>query len=106
MKKISLILLISFLSGCNEPPNVFICIELDVNKAYCSYTVKGDSYYWDDTNKLNGETYWESKTHLLRVPIESWGEIKKYIVKNCKKYGNCSEAESLIGNVDRNLKLD
>ena len=106
MRKLSMTLLIFLsaliLSSCAQVPNIPICYELDVDRAHCAYTLdQSMNFEWNETNLYLGKTYWEAKPTLLQLPPSSWAEIKAFIVKICKKQGNCPEIEKIFLKIER-----
>jgi len=79
-------------SGCLSIPKVPICAEITPDKGYCVNTVSDEEFYIDDTHLFEGRTWWESKPFILYLPASSWAAIKSYIIKSCKKYGNCDSS--------------
>lgn len=95
MQKKSLLMLsalsLSLICSCASAPDVPICVPLSYDKGYCVNTVSDKEQIVDDTNKINGKTWWEMKPEMVWVPADSWKEIKTAFIKICKKYGNCSK---------------
>jgi len=91
MLKISLGILLSLLiSSCAvTPPDVPLCTELSIKKAYCINTLSSKEFEISDTSKFNGKTWWEVRPLMIHLPVDSWVEIKKFIIKICKKSRKC-----------------
>lgn len=88
-------LLLGLLTSCaTSPPDIPICTELTINRAYCVHTLSNDEFYFDDTHKLNGQTYWEARPTLLLMPWQSWVQLKAWIIAECKATGHCAEISS------------
>lgn len=98
-KSLYIILIILFvlsLSSCaHKIPDEPICLELNGDKGYCTYTIRAESYY------LLGQEWQNQKRDSLILPVKSWVEIKKFILNICKDYGKCVEAESKIQEIDQ-----
>lgn len=103
MKKILLIvfaILQSFLiSSCASVPDVPICKELELNRAYCIHTLSNKEYYVDDEHPFVNEdgsksTWWDMRIKTISLPVQSWVKIRAFIVKQCKKNNQCSEITS------------
>lgn len=96
------------LSCATKPPDVPICVELNPDKAYCVKIVSGAEFNIDEQNKFENKTWWEQRPTMIQMPASSWAEIKSYIIKTCKKYGQCekeiSSWDRTIENVDGALK--
>lgn len=56
----------------------------------CVYTMTGKIIEVDEANKFEEKTWYEQRNEMLRMPVSSWVEIKKFIIKTCKKY-NCNK---------------
>jgi hypothetical protein len=54
-------------------------------------TISDKDQVVDDTHLLNGKTWLDLKVESVYVPSESWAEIKKYIIKQCKKNNDCAD---------------
>lgn len=70
-------------SGCAHVPDVPVCVKISEVEGYCSYTVRDSDY------SLTGGAWAEVEKNSLRVPIDSWGEIKGFILKICKQTNQC-----------------
>lgn len=102
-------MLLLLISGCaTNPPNVPVCIELGMSRGYCVTTIKGEEFYIDEVNKYNGKTFWEMRPEMIMLPPDSWADIKKFIIKICKKTNECQKEVSSwdrsIKNIDEKLK--
>jgi len=94
-----LFVILSSLTSCsNQVPNIPICIELTINKGYCVWTIGEREQMVDDHNTLYGKTWWEQRNDMLRLPIQSWVELKKFILKSCEQNNNqgCKDAIKLF----------
>lgn len=102
LKKFSLKLLMISLSlivfSCATVPNVPICKELDPDRGYCSWTLQKGGFYVDeahpyafDPKKPNElKTWWEYRPVMMALPPYSWGELKTYIIQQCKLTKKCN----------------
>lgn len=90
MKHLSFLLILS-LSGCASVPDVVVCRARTASSGFCTYTISNKDLIVDDVNLLNGKTWIDLKIESVYVPVESWAEIKKYILKQCKKNNDCSD---------------
>lgn len=87
-------LLISFASllvfSCSSVPDVPVCVELDVNRGWCTNTISDVEYYVEDNseNPLK-KSWWELTPTMVHVPYQSWAKIKSYIQKECKRNDSC-----------------
>lgn len=94
MKKnlfLSLIISLSLsLSNCaHKIPDEPVCIEIMPVKGYCTYTLSPKSFYLLNQDWIN------MKSNSLLMPISSWGEIKKFIIKICAEENQCTENEKI-----------
>lgn len=95
MKKnlyLSLMISLGFvLSNCaHKIPDEPICLELEPMRGYCTYTLSDKHFY------LLNEDWVKMKSNSLIMPIESWGEIKKFILKICADENQCTDNEKII----------
>lgn len=82
----------SLLANCaTSPPDVPVCTEIHQARGWCTNTITDVEFFVDDTNKLEGKTWWELRPFMIQVPITSWVKIKAYIQKTCKKTKMCEE---------------
>lgn len=92
------ILLISFalllaliLSGCASAPDVPVCVEINPARGYCVHTLSDKEYYVDDTNLLEGKTWWQHRPTMVQVPVTSWEKIKSFVIKSCRQSKACQK---------------
>ena len=100
-------LLSSFVISCTKPPAVPICLELNLDRAFCVNTITADEFTWDSTHPFEGKTYWEARPSNLIVPASSWAKIKEFIIKSCKQSNKCDDVASwdrTIGAIDTGLE--
>lgn len=45
----------------------------------------------DDTHLLDGKTWYDMQVGIIKIPLDTFTELKKYIIKQCKRNNNCSE---------------
>jgi hypothetical protein len=67
-----------------------VCVEESPSQAFCTYTISDKDFYINDSQKIDGKTYWDIKPTMLRIPYKSWVEIKSFIIKTCKRQ-NCDK---------------
>ena len=101
-------LLSSLLSGCASAPDVPVCVELNPDRGFCTYTISDKDIYVDEQNPLEGKTWWNMRPEMVQVPPPSWAKIKAFIIKTCKQSNNCdSEVTSWdrrLDSIDEKLK--
>lgn len=78
-----------------------MCVEMSLTRGECINTMSGTKFRVDETNKLNGKTWWEMRPTNLILPLTSWVELKKFIIKLCKKNKNMCDKE--VSNWERSL---
>ena len=88
---ISFVALLSLISSCASVPDVPVCTEISMQKGFCVYTLSDKEMIVDNENTLDGKTWWDMRTSMILVPVDSWAEIKSYIIKMCKKHGSCDK---------------
>lgn len=109
---LTLLLIVIFASmiGCStKPPDFPICVEMSMERGECIKVISGEKIRVDNDHKMNGKTWWESRPTNMIMPLESWVELKKFIIKLCKKnQGMCDKEVSTwqrsIQTVDENLE--
>lgn len=93
-----LMILLSFLTfSCATVPDVPVCKEISEEKGWCSWTIKSGGFYVDEENPYAFDpnypeelyTWWEYKPMMISLPPYSLQEIKKYIIKQCRKTKKC-----------------
>lgn len=94
------------LSSCSTVPDVPVCKELELNRAYCIHTISNKEYYVDDSHPYINEkgerfTWWDMRVTTIQVPAQSWAKIKVFIIDQCKRNKKCSEITSWDRTVDK-----
>ena len=102
------LLLVLLVSACTTmPPDVPMCVEFSPDHGRCVNIISGKKFDVNETEKFEGKTWWEYRPAMLLVPASSWAKIKAYIIKSCKKYGNCQAEvaswDRTIETIDENL---
>lgn len=78
------------ISSCAvTPPDVPLCTEISPSRGYCVNTISSKEFEVNETKKLNGKSWWEHRPLMIYTPVGSWVEIKKFIIKICKKSNMC-----------------
>lgn len=102
LKNLLKLLLVLGISSCSvAPPNVPICSEINATKGYCVEIVSSKDFVVTEENKFNDKTWWEMRPYMVYLPHDSWAEIKKFIIKVCKKY-NCDGVD--VSNWERTIE--
>lgn len=108
---LTLLLMIIFASmvGCAvKPPDFPMCVEMSMERGECIKVISGEKIRVDNDHKMNNKTWWESRPTNMIMPLESWMDLKKFIIKMCKKNkGMCdkevSSWERSLQKIDQNL---
>lgn len=85
------------ISSCASVPDVPVCKEITMSRAFCTNTISGKEYFVDDDHPLKNEktgeleTWWDIRYKMIMVPPSSWAEIKSFVVKSCKVSGRCDK---------------
>jgi len=103
------ILFVLLLSGCaSSPPDVPVCVEITMDRGYCTNTISAKEFYVDETRKLDGRTWWEARPMMLMMPASSWAKLKTWIITQCKRTGQCDQSiaswERTINSIDTALE--
>lgn len=101
-----MLLLAGSLFSCVSMPNINICKEKSLTRARCTETLTGVGREINDTTKLHGKTWWESRITNVQMPVEDVTELKKFVLKLCEKYPKvCKEnnTEQVIQNLDKQM---
>lgn len=108
-----LILVVIFYSmmGCAAKPKDFkVCVEMSMERGECMKVMSGQKIRIDQEHKNpeTGQSWWDMRPTNLILPLESWIDIKKFIIKLCKQnQGMCDKEvstwERSIQKVDENL---
>ncbi len=72
------------------PPDEFVCVELSMSKGFCTKTISNQEMIVDEVNTLNGQTWFQMRPQFVLVPPKTWAEIKKFIIRECKKSDTCN----------------
>lgn len=99
------LLSVSLISCATAPPDVPLCAEIHMSKGFCVHTISSKEFIVDDDHLFDGKTWWEMRPLMVHMPHSSWAQIKSYIIKQCKRTGQCDKAisswERTIESVDK-----
>lgn len=84
------------------PPDIFLCTEIHPNKGFCVRTISSKEFEITKDKKYKGKSWWELRPTMIYMPSESWVDIKKFIIKICKKSKRCSGKS--VSNWQRTVK--
>lgn len=109
MKNVPLFLL-GFLYSCSSIQKIDlpVCVGINMNKGFCTTIISGKDQIVDDSNLLDGKTWFETKHEMVLVPVKTWSALKTYLITECKRSNRCGRNiqtwESSIQNLD--LKIE
>lgn len=96
--RMSLLTLFVILSSCaHKLPDSPVCISVSERKGFCTYTISNKEYFLQD------KEWHDLKNKSLVMPIDSWAEIKIFILQICKDYGKCEDAQEKLNQIDFRL---
>jgi len=91
LKNVLLIVLSSsylfILSSCSsiKELDVPFCVEVNINKGFCTTPISGKDQWVDDVNLLEGKSWWEMRPTMILIPPTTYAALKSFIIKQCKK---------------------
>lgn len=78
---------LSLLTSCAvTPPDQPLCTQVSQTKGYCINTISSTEFEISEEKLYKGKTWWQIKPYMIYMPIDSWVEMKKFIIKVCKRY--------------------
>ena len=91
-----------------NPPNVPLCTEINPTKGYCVYTMSGKDFEVSEKDLHQGKSWWEIRPYMIFMPIQSWMELKKFILKVCKTSKRCKNKhvkhwKNTVNLIDKNM---
>ena len=99
--KILLLSLLGLLNSCaTPPPDVPLLTRLNASQCFFVYTISDKQGIVDDEHLLNGKTCIDYLQDDLIIPVDSWVEIKKFILKICKSTKACGEVGDWNNRID------
>lgn len=72
-----------------------------MTRGYCVDMVSGREYEINDVERLDGKTWWDMRPTNIQMPASTWTDLKKYIIKTCKRFKNCDKE---VATWERSLK--
>jgi hypothetical protein len=79
-----------------------MCVEINISKAFCTYTISNKDFFIDDENLYEGKTWFEMRPAMVLLPPTTWAAFKAYIIKNCKRTGKC---KGMVEGWDRTMNV-
>lgn len=102
------------LSSCaTSPPDVPACVELSPSRGGCVKVISGTVFTIDEEHPFVVDdkpyTWWQLRPMMVQLPPSSWADLKKWIIKVCRKYESMCNKEisswdRTINNIDDALK--
>lgn len=84
-----------------------------MDRAWCRNSISDKRFFVDETHPMSmpdgtKKTWFEIRHTTVKLPAQSWAEIKKFIIKICKESEICSQNvaswDRAVGDVDGWLK--
>lgn len=91
------------------PPDEPICTEVNPSKGFCVKIMSGEQFVISDSVPYKGKTWWEVRPSLVMMPVQTWAELKKWIIKICKNNSQCNQVahwERSVNVIDERLADD
>lgn len=97
-------MLVALLHSCAGIPDKPVCTRLQIAKGFCVWTASEREQVVDDTHPLitdyGPKTWLDLEMEAVFVPVDSWNEIRGYIIKKCHQYKDCGFG---VGDWERRL---
>jgi hypothetical protein len=77
--------------GCASIPDEFACRKRSATTGFCTRMISDEDKIVDDVNLLDGQTWLDLENEAIILPVNSWKEIKAYILKKCAKNKDCQK---------------
>jgi hypothetical protein len=69
--------------------------------------MENKTFIISDESPWKGKTWFEHKMRMIHIPVESWVDLKTYILKTCIQNKVCDKNlkdwRSIISNIDKKL---
>lgn len=78
-------------SSCGTVPDKPFCTDIRPGAGFCVWSISNKEMEVDDVNLLNGKTWYDMQIGIIKIPLETFTALKKYIITQCKRNNNCSE---------------
>lgn len=79
------------ISSCGTVPDKPFCTDVRPGAGFCVWSISNKEMEVDDVNLLNGKTWYDMQIGIIKIPLETFTALKKYIITQCKRNNNCSE---------------
>ncbi|MFM6929953.1 MAG: hypothetical protein ACKOX6_15895 [Bdellovibrio sp.] len=100
-----MVLLAASMGGCaTKPPDFKMCVEMNLERGECMKVISGQKIRIDEDHKNpdTKQSWWEMRPTNLILPLESWLDIKKFIINLCHQNQNMCDKE--VASWDRSLQ--
>lgn len=87
LKTICVTLSVLISSCAVNPPDIFVCADLDQSTGYCAKTIS------DEQKEVTGEEWQDFKSTSLKMSASDWSQLKAYILKMCEKNKQCKQQD-------------
>ena len=77
-----------------------MCTDLRPGAGFCVWTISNKEMEVDDTHLMDGKTWYDMQVGIIKMPLDTFLALKKYLIKNCKQNNNCNKE---IDSWDRSL---
>jgi len=79
------------LTSCGSVPDKPFCTDIRPGAGFCVWSISNKEMEVDDTHLLDGKTWYDMQIGIIKMPLDTFKAIKKYIINQCKRNQNCSE---------------
>lgn len=86
--------LLSTAISCATPPDIPVCTRLSAERGFCTYTISDKEFFVDGEHKFENQSWKEIEASSVMMPASSYAKVKAYILKMCKKSGQCKDLAS------------
>lgn len=74
-----------------RPPNEPVCFEINLDRGGCIKPITGETLEINEASPYQGKTWWEMRPSMIMLPPTTWKAIRSFIIKTCKKTGQCEK---------------
>lgn len=87
--------------SCASVPDVPVCTEIHMSKGFCTHTISNKEEF------IEGDAWWNIRYKMILLPPDSWAKIKAFVIKTCKKTGQCDNGiadwERTVNTIDQKI---
>lgn len=97
-KNLSLALKLLFLFTLNSCGSIqsldrAFCVEINISKGFCTTPISGKDQFVDDTNLLEGLSWFDMRPTMIMIPPSTYAALKKFIILQCKRHPDTCDSE-------------